>query len=90
MPEPVATAVVPARWPVGRALLSPARWILWAVLRLYKLAVSPVLAALFGPAGLGCRFTPSCSDYAAQAVMQHGAARGSLLALRRLGVRRFG
>ena len=31
-----------------------------------------------------CRFTPSCSEYAAQAVQTHGAARGGLLALRRL------
>ncbi|MDT7580662.1 MAG: uncharacterized protein QOK35_1926 [Pseudonocardiales bacterium] len=31
-----------------------------------------------------CRFTPSCSEYAAQALTQHGAARGGLLALRRL------
>jgi len=31
-----------------------------------------------------CRFTPSCSEYAAQAVTRHGAARGGLLALRRL------
>jgi uncharacterized protein len=31
-----------------------------------------------------CRFTPSCSEYAAQAVQAHGAARGAVLALRRL------
>ena len=31
-----------------------------------------------------CRFTPSCSEYAAQAVERHGAWRGSLLAARRL------
>jgi uncharacterized protein len=31
-----------------------------------------------------CRFTPSCSEYAVQALVGHGAARGSLLALRRL------
>jgi putative membrane protein insertion efficiency factor len=31
-----------------------------------------------------CRFTPSCSEYAAQAVAGHGALRGGLLALRRL------
>jgi uncharacterized protein len=31
-----------------------------------------------------CRFTPSCSEYAVQSLVGHGAARGSLLALRRL------
>jgi putative membrane protein insertion efficiency factor len=31
-----------------------------------------------------CRFTPSCSEYAVQAIEGHGPARGSLLALRRL------
>jgi putative membrane protein insertion efficiency factor len=31
-----------------------------------------------------CRFVPSCSTYAAEAVAEHGAARGSFLALRRL------
>ena len=31
-----------------------------------------------------CRFTPSCSEYAVQAVQAHGAVRGAVLALRRL------
>ncbi len=32
-----------------------------------------------------CRFTPSCSSYAAEAIEVHGAVRGSWLAVRRLG-----
>ncbi|ADV66712.1 membrane protein insertion efficiency factor YidD [Deinococcus maricopensis] len=31
-----------------------------------------------------CRFTPTCSEYAAQALAQHGALRGTLLAARRI------
>jgi uncharacterized protein len=32
-----------------------------------------------------CRFSPSCSEYAAEALVEHGAARGTWLAARRLG-----
>jgi len=31
-----------------------------------------------------CRFVPSCSEYAAEAITEHGAARGTVLALRRV------
>ncbi|MBA2514643.1 MAG: membrane protein insertion efficiency factor YidD [Solirubrobacterales bacterium] len=48
-----------------------------AVLRVYKIFISPLFAG-------SCRFLPSCSDYAAQAVSEFGVARGSLLAARRL------
>jgi len=48
-----------------------------AALRGYRLLVSPLLAPR-------CRFHPSCSAYAAEAVERHGAARGLWLALRRL------
>jgi len=48
------------------------------LLRGYKLVVSPLLP----PA---CRFYPSCSSYAYQAVEKHGVLRGILLAARRLG-----
>jgi putative membrane protein insertion efficiency factor len=46
-------------------------------LRAYKLTVSP----LIGPR---CRFTPTCSEYAAQSLIDHGPWRGSWLAARRL------
>jgi putative membrane protein insertion efficiency factor len=42
-----------------------------------------MLPVLFGPA-CGCRFYPTCSHSAADAVRAHGAVRGSLLALLRL------
>jgi putative membrane protein insertion efficiency factor len=44
---------------------------------LYQRLVSPLL-------GPRCRFYPSCSQYALQAVEQYGAWRGSILAVRRL------
>lgn len=46
-------------------------------LSLYQRAVSPLLP----PA---CRFQPTCSEYAKQAVEAHGVARGGWLALRRI------
>jgi putative membrane protein insertion efficiency factor len=50
------------------------------LLKLYKLVFSP----LFFYLGARCRFEPSCSDYMAQAIKVHGAARGVGLGLRRL------
>lgn len=52
-------------------------------LRCYQRVVSPMLMALFGPLGR-CRFEPSCSQYAVEAVRVHGAIKGSLLAIWRL------
>ncbi|CCD41065.1 Protein YidD [Candidatus Paraburkholderia kirkii UZHbot1] len=48
-----------------------------ALLRFYKLVVSPLL-------GNRCRFYPSCSDYAREAIQYHGAAHGTYLAVKRL------
>lgn len=53
------------------------------LLRVYKLAVSPLLHTLVGPFG-GCRFHPSCSIYARDAVRQHGVIRGLGLAAWRI------
>lgn len=52
-------------------------------IRLYRWVVSPALHTLLGPMA-GCRFTPTCSVYALQALETHGAWRGSALAARRL------
>jgi len=48
-----------------------------SLVRGYQIAVSPWL----GPA---CRFEPSCSHYAVEAIERHGAGRGSWLAVKRL------
>lgn len=48
-----------------------------AALRAYKILISPMFAG-------SCRFLPSCSDYAAEAVARFGVVRGSALAARRL------
>jgi putative membrane protein insertion efficiency factor len=53
------------------------------LIRIYQRTASPLLPAFLGP-GCGCRFYPSCSHYAAEAVEAHGAIRGSLLAARRI------
>jgi len=58
--------------------ISPLAWVLIAALRLYRALVSP----LIGPA---CRFQPSCSQYAIDAIRRRGAVRGAWLAVRRLG-----
>lgn len=49
----------------------------------YQRTISPALPLVFGP-GCGCRFSPTCSHYAALAVRDHGAIYGSWLALRRI------
>lgn len=51
--------------------------ILLALLRVYKIALSPYL-------GSQCRFLPTCSDYARDAIVGHGAARGTWLTACRL------
>jgi uncharacterized protein len=54
-----------------------------AVLGIYKFAISPLLHAVSGTAG-ACRFQPTCSEYAAIALSEHGIVRGGWMALRRL------
>ncbi|HMG36733.1 MAG TPA: membrane protein insertion efficiency factor YidD [Blastocatellia bacterium] len=52
------------------------RFLVWLI-NGYRLVVSPLLP----PA---CRFTPTCSEYAIEAIRKYGAGRGFYLALRRL------
>jgi putative membrane protein insertion efficiency factor len=51
--------------------------LLLILLRAYQLGISPFL-------GQNCRFYPSCSDYAAEAIREHGALKGGALTARRL------
>jgi putative membrane protein insertion efficiency factor len=50
---------------------------------LYKRVVSPVVHAAVGAQG-ACRFQPTCSEYAAIAIAEHGAIRGAVMALGRV------
>ncbi len=56
--------------------------ILLAMLEFYRRWISPALHSL-GPGG-GCRFVPTCSEYASIAIATHGPIRGSGLAIWRL------
>jgi uncharacterized protein len=51
--------------------------LLAALIRAYQYLIRPML-------GSNCRFAPSCSDYALEAVQKHGALKGGWLALRRI------
>jgi len=65
-----------AAW-LGRALWNLPRNVLILLLMGYRRAISPLY-------GQVCRFFPSCSAYALEAITVHGAVRGSWLAARRL------
>jgi hypothetical protein len=52
--------------------------VLLVALRGYRLVISPVV-------GANCRFYPSCSQYASEAIERYGALRGSWLAVKRVG-----
>jgi len=67
----------PSWLPCASAAGALLRRLLVGGLRTYQLALSPFLP----PA---CRFEPTCSHYAVEAIERHGARRGSWLALRRL------
>ncbi len=49
----------------------------------YQLVISPAITALSGGGGC-CRFSPTCSEYAIQALQQHGVFRGSWLTMKRI------
>jgi len=59
---------------VTRALARP----LIGLVKLYRVALSPWL-------GMNCRYQPTCSEYAIEALHEHGVFRGTWLAARRIG-----
>ncbi len=58
--------------------MNPLQHILITLIRLYQLVLSPFM-------GNQCRFTPTCSQFAREAVEKHGAFKGAWLAIRRIG-----
>src|ERR1043165_549371 len=63
--------------------MNAAQYLLTFVIRTYRWLFSPAKDVIFGPAGK-CRFEPSCSEYALEAVKVHGALKGSWLATKRI------
>jgi len=57
--------------------------VLTLAIRAYQITISPALAFLFGPTA-GCRFTPTCSQFAVDAIRSRGAFAGSWLAAKRI------
>ena len=68
---------------VGYSMLDVPKSVLIFAIRLYRLTISPAQAFIFGT-GSGCRFTPTCSVYAMDAVREHGALAGTWLAAKRI------
>ena len=52
-------------------------WPLLGLVKLYRITISPLL-------GANCRYQPTCSAYAIEALQTHGAFRGSVLAAKRI------
>lgn len=59
------------------SLLAALSWLLIAPIRFYQRFISP----LFPPV---CRFTPTCSQYAVEAIRKHGPFKGLWLAIKRI------
>lgn len=62
---------------IAKAAGQALSWLLCLPIVLYQRCISPLTPAT-------CRFTPTCSEYARQAIMKHGPVRGLWLAIRRI------
>ncbi len=58
--------------------MNPLTWLLRGLIKFYRLLISPVLPP-------HCRYWPTCSAYALEALQRHGPLKGGWLALRRVG-----
>ena len=54
------------------------RWLILQLIRAYQYGISPLLPSR-------CRYLPTCSQYAIEAIQQHGVIRGGWLAMKRVG-----
>lgn len=57
--------------------MNPLKFIFLLLIRAYQLLLSPML-------GASCRFTPTCSQYAMEAIRKYGALKGGWLAVKRI------
>ena len=57
--------------------MNPAQWLLKGLIKVYQWVISPILPGT-------CRYAPTCSEYASEAVTRHGALKGGWLALKRI------
>lgn len=62
---------------VGQFLRKVLVWLLLLPIRFYQVCISPLTPP-------SCRFTPTCSEYARQALIKHGPFKGLYLAIRRI------
>lgn len=58
--------------------MTPLAWVVSLPVRFYRVVFSPWV-------GHGCRFQPTCSAYAMEALERHGAIKGTWLTIRRIG-----
>lgn len=62
---------------VNTLMWNPLKYLLTGVIKFYQRCISPLTPA-------SCRYTPTCSQYALEAVQKHGVAKGVWLAIKRI------